>query len=247
MKKTSKTLFKVVGIIAAVGLLLVIVSLAMGADFREAQIEMTGSFKTDDVKLVSREVRLSPEQVRGLELEIGSGEVEIAVSEEKEISIFHNGGFRDYEASLDNGIYEIEASAGKRNVMGNGSHEHKITILVPREMMLDSLEVSLGAGSVKTDGLTVEHLSAEVGAGAFQYEGSILGNASLECGAGEMCLHLQGKPEGYNYKLACGIGELMVNEEIYSGLAGIHEISNGVSNTIELECGVGKIELNIEE
>ena len=114
MKKASKTLFKVVGIIAAVGLLLVIVSLAMGADFREAQIEMTGSFKTDDVKLVSREVRLSPEQVRGLELEIGSGEVEI-----KRIVEWNLSDDRDERGNPRNGTEEERRTAWDAVVFAN--------------------------------------------------------------------------------------------------------------------------------
>ena len=58
---------------------------------------------------------------------------------------------------------------------------------------------------------------------------------------------LQGDANAYNYDLSCGMGELSVNGTKYSSIAGSHKVNNeGAVGTINLECGMGSLELEIE-
>ena len=62
-----------------------------------------------------------------------------------------------------------------------------------------------------------------------------------ECGLGELDLTLTGTQEDYNYDLECGVGNLDVGSDSYSGLGREKSISNkGADRKLNLECGIGK-------
>ena len=228
MKKSSKVLLRIIGGIALAGAVLVVVALVLGASWDDVQIGMTHVIKPYKSKYVGETVQLEADELRGLELEVGDGIVSMETWEETYIEVAHNGGFHKYEARMDNGIYEIEADTDESIGIFDTDKEKVLTIRIPEDMVLELMEVSLGAGF-------------------FSYEGRLNGNAQLECGAGEMVLNLKGDPKDYNYIMECGIGEIVVNGATYSGIGQEHVIQNAADKTIHLECGVGQIEVVAEK
>ena len=66
-----------------------------------------------------------------------------------------------------------------------------------------------------------------------------------ECGLGELDLTLTGTQEDYNYDLECGVGNLDVGSDSYSGLGREKSISNkGADRKLNLECGMGNISVD---
>ena len=72
-----------------------------------------------------------------------------------------------------------------------------------------------------------------------------IGNVKVDCGVGSVNLELEADENDYNYKIQCGVGNIDINGESYSSLTNNKEINNSANATMELECGVGDIYINL--
>ena len=146
------------------------------------------------------------------------------------------------------------------------SKNRKVCISYPEDVKLQELEIEMGAGTVYLNrDIETEKLSVEMGAGEFESKNPVtareadleIGTGSMtfadlsarktdgECGLGELDLTLTGTQEDYNYDLECGVGNLDVGSESYSGLGREDHISNtGADRKLELECGMGNVSVS---
>ncbi len=108
------------------------------------------------------------------------------------------------------------------------------------------LDVEIGAGIAELENVSCGSLEAECGMGEFIMAGSVSGDIEVECSMGSMTMELEGNESDYNYDLSCGMGDLTINGSSYAGIAGSKQIKNaGAVGTIRLECGMGKLDLEI--
>ena len=146
------------------------------------------------------------------------------------------------------------------------SKTRKVYISYPEDVKLRELEIEMGAGTVYLNrDIETEKLSVEMGAGEFESKNPVtareadleIGTGSMtfadlsarktdgECGLGELNLTLTGTQEDYNYDLECGVGNLDVGSDSYSGLGREKSISNkGADRKLNLECGMGNISVD---
>lgn len=146
------------------------------------------------------------------------------------------------------------------------SKARKVCISYPKNVKLKKLDLEMGAGAVYINReIQTEELNVDMGAGEFV--GNVLvtakdadlqiGTGSMtfndlsaekingECGLGEMDLTVTGKEEDYNYDLQCGIGNMDIGSDSYSGLGREKYISNASADRkLELECGMGNVSVS---
>lgn len=109
------------------------------------------------------------------------------------------------------------------------------------------MDVSIGVGSAEIDGGTYQDIKLECGMGDFVMEGKLNGNLTANCGMGSMELKLEGNETDYNYKVSCSMGGISVNGTSYSNISGTRNVTNpGAIGTIDLDCGMGSIDLEIK-
>ena len=146
------------------------------------------------------------------------------------------------------------------------SKTRKVCISYPKDVKLQELEIEMGAGTVYLNrDIETEKLSVEMGAGEFDSKNPVtaeeadleIGTGSMtfadlsvkkisgECGLGELDLTMTGTQEDYNYDLECGVGNLDIGSDSYSGLGREKSISNtGADRKLDLECGMGNVSVN---
>lgn len=146
------------------------------------------------------------------------------------------------------------------------SKVRKVCIFYPKDVKLNKLDIEMGAGSVYINReVQADELEVEMGAGEFEANASVtareadlqIGTGSMtftdlsaektdgECGLGELALTMTGGQEDYNYDLECGIGNMNVGSESYSGLGREKNISNtGADRKLDLECGMGNVSVS---
>ena len=146
------------------------------------------------------------------------------------------------------------------------SKTRKVCISYPEDVKLQELEIEMGAGTVYLNrDIETEKLSVEMGAGEFDSKNPVtakeadleIGTGSMtfadlsakkisgECGLGELDLTMTGTQEDYNYDLECGVGNLDVGSDSYSGLGREKSISNtGADRKLNLECGMGNVSVD---
>lgn len=112
----------------------------------------------------------------------------------------------------------------------------------------EELDVSVGAGEFTGfAGITAREADFSVGAGSITLEGLDADSIDGECGLGEMSMALLGKQTDWNYKLECGLGEISIGGESFSAFAGEKKIQNdNATKYLELECGMGSIQVDFE-
>ena len=111
----------------------------------------------------------------------------------------------------------------------------------------EELELETGAGEFILKDFITDSLSVDCGVGNMEIKGKAVEEADLTCGVGNILLNLTGKPEDYNYDISCGVGSIEINGKSFSGLGRNKLIDNGAVGEISLDCGVGAIEVEIEE
>lgn len=117
-------------------------------------------------------------------------------------------------------------------------------ILLLDGVKAQELDIQVGAGEGKLSNLTATKLDAECGAGELIMTAITADTTDLECGVGLLKYQAVGADKDYNYNIKCGIGEVQVGSEIFSGLGSKKSINNGSSNTMDIDCGIGEISVS---
>ena len=104
----------------------------------------------------------------------------------------------------------------------------------------------MGAGEFESKNpVTAMEADLEIGTGSMTFADLSARKTDGECGLGELDLTLTGTQEDYNYDLECGVGNLDVGSDSYSGLGREKTISNkGADRKLDLECGMGNISVD---
>lgn len=108
--------------------------------------------------------------------------------------------------------------------------------------------VSVGAGIMENSGrITVTEADVEVGVGTLELTELDAQYLEGECGVGTLTLQAAGAKEDYSYRISCGTGSILLENEEFSGLGAMKKIDNeGASRKIQLECGMGTVEVDFE-
>ncbi len=62
-----------------------------------------------------------------------------------------------------------------------------------------------------------------------------------------LALDVAGAKTDYSYRISCGTGSILLDNEEFSGLGAMKKIDNeGASRKIQLECGMGTVEVDFE-
>lgn len=110
-----------------------------------------------------------------------------------------------------------------------------------------TLNASIGAGNLEIGGGNYQDVEMNCGVGNLEFAGTVNGNLTGECGMGNVTLDLNGTETDYDYKLACGMGQIAINGTTYSAISGNKTITNeNIIGTIDLDCGMGQITCNIQ-
>ncbi len=111
----------------------------------------------------------------------------------------------------------------------------------------EDMSIEVGAGKVEFSDLKADSLKVDCGVGEVQLAGSVSEKVKADCGIGKISMKLDGKEEDYDYKVSCGIGAVTINGVNYSSLSTDKKINNHSDREIDLDCGIGEIEVSLSE
>lgn len=211
--------------------------------------------------------------IRELDIDVTCLEVRIVKGEESDI-IVDTSGITDKmlkDLVIPQEDEELKIELKDRNIWENWSkNQYKsqgtLLIQIPDGMQFDEvsllvgagilyaddiqakeLDIEVGAGQVSLDSFTADKLDLECGAGEAIVRGNAVREANIECGVGSVAYTAVGYQQDYNYELSCGIGELIVGNDSFSGLGKERSIDNGGSKSMDIECGIGSVTVAFEE
>lgn len=208
-------------------------------------------------------------EVENLNVDVKYGEVHFVDSDSDEIKVNIDAPKRNsYECKNDNGTLKLKDKTSSFKWHIRNKDNVTVTIEIPKgkefkeaklitnagtidiEHMLvakEEISIDVGAGEVTAEEFATKDLEVDCGVGEAMLKGVVEENVSADCGVGEITLILQGKEEDYDYDISCGVGTVNINGTSYSSLSTDEEINNQAGRKISLDCGVGEIDVKVEE
>lgn len=152
-----------------------------------------------------------------------------------------NVRFDDLEMAIGGGELEADSLKARCLTLQVGAGEAYI-----ENIDADSLDISVGAGNVTVErGRVSKDAAINVGLGEVYFCGYVEKNADLKCGMGELCFYGEEMdPGAYDYDMKCGAGNISLNGNDYSGMGLKRCIDNGSEKAIEIDCGMGEVDID---
>lgn len=204
------------------------------------------------------------DSISSMDIELNYDELILRESEDRKITVTVDGDAADrVRVSTEGSELQIENKDDYR------PEERTVTITYPAgteftEVSIDidkgtaaleddlkagEFSVSVGAGTLENYGIvTAEQTDIEVGVGTLELADLDADYIEAECGVGMMSLDVAGRKEDYNYRISCGVGSVLLGEDEFTGLGSTKKVdNNGASRKMQLECGMGTLEVDFEE
>ena len=109
------------------------------------------------------------------------------------------------------------------------------------------LHIDVDAGNVSVEKMNADWLEFDCDAGNISFEGQAVSGGTVEVAAGNIDLNINGKEfEDYNYTIEVSVGDLIINDQNFSGIHGNYNIENHAEGIWILNCDLGKIQMNIQ-
>lgn len=255
MKKFTKIVLIITGILAVIAAVCIIIAACMGAKWVTVQDMIfdgkfsfkfvdgfeIGIFDTDRGTITSDPVTIT-EEIENLDVEFGAGKIEICYGDVEGILI-EPQGVAGFSTKVKDKTLHIEGGLGISG-KGNGN----LIITLPQGMVLEKADFEIGASAATMTGLRADELKIEVGAGEATLTQLDVLNLKAEVGVGELNVGLVGAQTDYSYKLECGIGEVKFGGNSYGGFGTSHNVQQpDADRMIDVECGIGEVEIVFEK
>ncbi len=115
----------------------------------------------------------------------------------------------------------------------------KWDVLLARE-----LEMNVAAGVVEGTGTEVsESTDIDMKAGSVTFSGTFGKEVDIAVSAGKVAMQCDTAFNAYNYDLSCAGGSITVGGEKLDGVAKTREIDHNVTNSMNIECSAGAVEV----
>lgn len=231
MKRFTKIALVVAVVMTVIGIVCLGISFTMGFTAKSfMNMIQQGKFNFDfrNENLIYEEqnekIMKIDEIYENLDIEFPVGTLKIYTGDVEQIQIEQETvpGFKVY---TDERTLHIESSVG----FNNKGSDQVIKLVIPQNMKFNEVDLEIGAGDAEIEGLIANKINIEVG-------------------AGRLYMKPEGAQDNYNYEVECGIGEIKIGKDSYSGLGTAQKIINpGANRWLDVECGAGKIQIDFNE
>jgi len=111
------------------------------------------------------------------------------------------------------------------------------------------IDMGLGAGDIEIKNLSAQSADLGCGVGKMSVAGAVEKDIDISCGVGSVDVYLDAVESDYNYEIDCAVGTVIINGSKRGGVfaASSNVTSPTAKGTIDLDCGVGKIELSTQK
>lgn len=209
----------------------------------------------------------SYKSIRNLNIDVKRGRLDIIVdSSLSEIKVVEDANLRKADVDYDEeGELSIDAGTDSWGIHGNRGNSY-VKIFVPKDYKFDEVDIDVGAGTLNADAIIademdinvgageadltdfdVSYLSMKSGAGSIKASGAVKDGCDVDGGIGEVTLTLEGAETDFDYAITVGIGEVRIGDDSYSGLGHQKTVSNNAGKSIDVECGIGSVNVNFRK
>ncbi len=250
MKKFTKVAIILSGVFLVIAIGCVIVAVSMGLTWGgfTDMVENNRFNLTFDEDSMDAELDVEPltdeesvetitQDFANLEVEFGEGTLEIVYEDVEAVQIEYKN-LSNYKCYVKENTLHI-VSKSKIHI---GSEDGTLCVILPKNMVLNEVDVEIGAGVAKIEKVVANAFDISVGAGKADVTEVDVKELDAEVGAGLLKLLMAGSEADYSYEAEYGIGKLTIGQTEISGVGGEKNFANpGAGRNMDLECGVGEL------
>ncbi|MCR5503183.1 MAG: DUF4097 domain-containing protein [Lachnospiraceae bacterium] len=114
------------------------------------------------------------------------------------------------------------------------------------ELLSDSVNISVSAGETDINSLQSKATVLNVNMGKIGVGHLSTDDLTATVDMGEIEFRASGKQTDYDYSINCGMGNIEVDDDSYSGMGVSKSISNSAARKMDLSCSMGNIDIDFE-
>lgn len=263
MKKWVKVILIVSAVLILSGGITAGICLALGATWDDASVRV---IRTEDglsftEKADGKEWDFSGETITGLDLSVGAGEMVIREGDHFRVEVVNAREGIRCQVTGDGRLVVDEEGENYSSVLnvfnwgihlGSDADRHTvITVTIPKDAVFETIDISIGAGSLESCSLQADQMTVEVAAGYFAGKGQIqirdLLDLSVSAGGAEI---------GAGSSVGKLKTEVATGSTVFRGMeAGASEFSvslgsieyiGHITDDWSAECDMGSIQLKLD-
>ncbi len=110
----------------------------------------------------------------------------------------------------------------------------------------DELSLEVGAGNIVFNNYKANYLKTELGASAMSYDGEVGSKTKISVGTGSVELNVAGSKDDFYIESDVALGTVKIDGKQSAGIGEFDFGSESAPKEMELECGLGVIEVNLK-
>lgn len=240
MKKTNRIFTVLLSITAVAGIGCIIAAFVLGADPRQIKNQVIGNTSH---KLQTQELDIKADQIRKLNIDVGSGDVKIQNGDQDKLLIKKKGSWEPVTLKS-NGEIKIEQKSRHFQLFWFQTTD-EITVILPKGVTFDEVSMDCGSGDIESDSLNITgELSIDCGSGDVNLSTITAQTVDFDLGSGDVTLTMTGREKDYNYDLDLGSGDVKIGDTSYED--DFKKRNDNASKWINIDCGSGDLTIDFD-
>ena len=249
IKKFTKIMLKVAGIIAILGAVCMVIAFAMGLttdgfmkmlrDGRFAikikdgfQIEYTDEDSNGSIGLITGDENgdasegwtfYPSEEFHSIDLEFGAGVLDIHYGEVDQVEIYHEN-IKQFNAEVKNGVLKINTG---HDVYIDDADNRQLVIVLPTDTQLNEVDLDIAAALANVDNIHANEINVTIGAGQANITNAVTNVIEIEVGAG---MAMVSDLNANTIEAKCGMGQMNIDV-----------IGSQDDYNYDVDCGMGNV------
>lgn len=112
---------------------------------------------------------------------------------------------------------------------------------------ITSVDIDGGAGDLSITESEITDLDLQMGVGKLTLSSDLIGNNQIDLGIGDSDIRLKGTPDDYRFDISKGVGEVYFDGEQYKSNSSDVTMHHDDISNLEINCGVGKVNIDFFE
>ena len=224
MKKSTKITLILAVILMLTGGIMALVCMVLGADWDDLELYLENPFKQEQANgsdpfdplyampgsKAADTWTFDNKSIFGLDLDIEAGTLVIQYSEDDKCNVIVENGRKGLRCEVKKGILTIEENDSIHTLLDwKGDETPYVVVTLPgkviEEGLLQSVQISVGAGNVVAKSLVSKSVQVDVDAGAFACEGLwVRGHCDIDVDAGSVTIENGCVEEGLQIDIDAG-------------------------------------------
>lgn len=192
------------------------------------------------------QTKYSASDITDIDIDLGGESVVIEESENDHVWISTASSNNRVNYGMKGGTFRVYSKNSIR--LWKRISNSSIHLYLPKGMTLDSIDLSVGAGKLKSMALNADEINMDIGAGKFDIDGISAHEVKIEVGAGKADINDIIADKAV---VSAGAGKININGvdvrklSLDVGMGNI-DMEGKVSGDVDVDCGMGSISMRVQ-